>query len=150
MTIKARLVWTKEGKFIAEDEFGHSFVLEAIPPEGKPLGGFKPVSLLLLSLAGCMGYDIVSILEKKKAKVTSFTVEVTGQQADEHPKRYAKINCEFKAEGDVKTADMQRAFELSRDKYCSILATLKQTPEFDFKLTTLPTSTKSQAPNPKQ
>jgi len=138
MTIKVRLVWTKEGKFIAEDEFGHSFVLEAIPPDDKPLGGFKPVSLLLLSLAGCMGYDMVSILKKKRADVTGFTVDVTGEQAGEHPKRYTKITCEFKAEGDVNMTDMQRSFELSKDKYCSILATFRQSPEFDFKLTTLP------------
>lgn len=142
MTIRVRLVWTKEGKFIAEDEFGHSFVLEAIPPEDKPLGGFKPVSLLLLSLAGCMGYDMISILKKKRADVTSFTVDVTGEQAGEHPKRYTKITCEFKAEGDVNMTDMQRSFELSRDKYCSIVATLKQGPELDFKLTTPSDSTR--------
>lgn len=141
MVIKGKLVWTKEGKFIAEDEFGHSFVLEAIPPEDRPLGGFKPVSLLLYSLAGCMAYDIISILKKKRANVTGFTVEITGEQHGEHPKRYTRISCEFKAEGDIKLADMQRSFELSRDKYCSILATLKQEPEVDFKLTINPLET---------
>jgi putative redox protein len=138
MSDKARLVWTREGKFIAEDEFGHSFVLEATPPEGKPLGGVKPVILILHALAGCMGYDIVSILQKKRTGLVSFVVEVTGERAAEHPKRYTKITCEFKAEGDVDMADMQRSFELSRDKYCSVLATLKQAPEVDFKLTILP------------
>ncbi|MFQ5905368.1 MAG: OsmC family protein [bacterium] len=138
MKIKGRMVWTNEGEFIAEDEFGHSFVLEAVPPEGKPLSGFKPVSLLLYSLAGCMGYDIVSILKKKRADLAGFTVEITGEQSDEHPRRFTRIRCEFKAEGDVKLADMKRSLELSTDKYCSVLATLKQTPEFDFKLTILP------------
>ena len=138
MAMKGRLIWTKEGKFIAEDEFGHSFVLEAVPPEGKPLGGFKPVSLLLYALAGCMAYDIVSILKKKRASVTGFTVEMTGEQHSEHPRRFTKISCEFKAEGDVKLTDMQRSFELSRDKYCSVLATLRQSPEVDFKLTINP------------
>jgi len=137
MTIKGRMVWTRDGKFVAEDEFGHSLVLEAVPPEGKPLGGFKPVALLLHALAGCMGYDIVSILKKKRAGLAGFTVEITGEQPDEHPKRFTKITCEFKAEGDIKMADLQRSFELSRDKYCSVLATLKQAPEFDFKLTIL-------------
>jgi putative redox protein len=136
--MKGRLVWTKEGKLIAEDEFGHSIVLEAIPPEGKLLGGFKPVSLLLYSLAGCMAYDIVSILKKKRADLTGFTVEIDAEQAGEHPKRFTKITCEFKAEGHVKEADIQRSFELSRDKYCSVLATLKQGPEVEFKLTVLP------------
>ena len=134
--MKGRLVWTKEGKFIAEDDFGHSIVLEAIPPEGKPLGGFKPVSLVLYALAGCMGYDIVSILKKKRANLTGFTVEIDGEQRDEHPRRFTKITCVFKAEGDVKRADMERAFELSRDKYCSVVATLQEGPEFDFKLET--------------
>ncbi len=136
--MKGRLVWTKEGKFIAEDEFGHSVVLEAIPPEGKPLGGFKPVSLLLYALAGCMGYDIVSILKKKRSDLKGFTVEINGEQAEEHPRRFTKIICEFKAEGHVEEPDIQRSFELSRDKYCSVLATLQQAPEVEFKLTVLP------------
>jgi putative redox protein len=134
MTIKGRLVWTKEGKFIAEDEFGHSFVLEAIPPADKPLGGFKPVSLLLYSLAGCLAYDIISILEKKRNKVTGFTVEITGEQHTEHPKRYTKITCAFRAEGEVRQADIERSLELSRDKYCSVLSTLYKPPRVDFKL----------------
>jgi putative redox protein len=132
--MKGRLVWTKEGKFIAEDDFGHSIVLEAIPPEGKPLGGFKPVSLILYALAGCMGYDIVSILKKKRANLTGFTVEIEGVRSDEHPKRFTNITCVFKAEGDVKLADMERALELSRDKYCSVVATLNNGPELVFKL----------------
>ena len=136
--MKGRLVWTRGGKFIAEDEFGHSFVLEAIPPEGKPLGGFKPVSLLLYALAGCMGYDIVSILKKKRANLTGFTVEIEGEQRDEHPRRFTRITCVFKADGEVKPADMDRAFELSRDKYCSVLATLQQPPEVNFKLEIAP------------
>jgi len=143
MAMKARLVWTREGKFIAEDEFGHSLVLEAIPPEDKPLGGFKPVSLLLYSLAGCMAYDIVSILKKKRAHLTGFTVEIDGEQHAEHPKRYTKITCVFRAEGDVKQADMERSFELSRDKYCSVLATLNHTPELDFKLEITPQDEKN-------
>jgi putative redox protein len=138
MAVKGRLIWTKEGKFIAEDEFGHSFVLEAVPPEGKPLGGFKPVSLLLYALAGCMGYDIVSILKKKRANLTAFTVEINGEQHTEHPRRYTRIDCVFRAEGQVEQTDIERSFELSRDKYCSILATLKQAPEVNFRLEIAP------------
>ncbi|NIV11618.1 MAG: osmotically inducible protein OsmC, partial [Aliifodinibius sp.] len=54
--------------------------------------GFRPMSLLLVSLAGCMGMDIVGILKKKGGKIDSFEIVVNGERAPDHPRRYTKIS----------------------------------------------------------
>jgi len=129
---RVRLDWVKGLQFVAEDYSGHAIVLDTSKEVGGGESGFKPINFLLVALGGCMGFDIVSILQKKKADLKGFTVELEGERAEEHPKRFTKINVRFKYRGNVPPPDFNRAFELSRDKYCSILATLKNPPQIEF------------------
>ncbi len=92
------------------------------------------MDLLLVALAGCMGMDIVSILKKKGGKIKDFEMVLSGEKNPEHPRRYLKIRYEIRCEGDYKREDLLRAFELSWDRYCSVLATLKNPPEFEFNI----------------
>ena len=128
----AKLTWAGAATFVASDTRGHSIVLDVKTEFGGNDAGVQPLDLILFSLAGCMGYDIVSILNKKRANLQRFTVEVDGDRAAEQPHRFTKLRLKFRANREVDQADIQRAFELSRDKYCSALATLKTPPEFEF------------------
>ncbi|MEO0227592.1 MAG: OsmC family protein [candidate division WOR-3 bacterium] len=127
------LIWNKNGlQFTAIDEQNHSIVVDTDIASGGLNQGFKPMDLLLVALGGCMGMDIVAILQKKGGKIERFEITLEGEKNPEHPRRYLRIKYKIECEGDYKREDLQRAFELSRDKYCSALATLKNPPEFEF------------------
>jgi putative redox protein len=129
------LIWNKKGlQFSAIDEQNHNIVVDTDNESGGLNQGFKPMELLLVALAGCMGMDIVAILQKKGGKIDSFKMVLKGEKNPEHPKRYLKIFYEIECKGDYKREDLIRSFELSRDKYCSVLATLKNPPEFYFEI----------------
>jgi len=129
------LIWNKKGlQFTARDEQGHNIIVDTDIESGGLGQGFKPMELLLVALAGCMGMDIVAILQKKGGKIDSFRMVLKGEKNPEHPKRYLKIYYEIECKGDYKREDLLRSFELSRDKYCSVLATLKNPPAFEFRV----------------
>lgn len=127
-----KLTWNKSLQFIAEDEYNHKIIVDTAKEMGGLDQGFRPVELILVALAGCMGMDIVAILIKKGGKIDKFEIVVKGDRAKEHPKKYEKITLTFKCEGNYKREDLVRSFELSRDKYCSVSATLRTKPEIEF------------------
>lgn len=129
------LNWSKNGlQFIAHDAENHKIIVDTDTGSGGFNQGFKPMDLLLVALAGCMGMDIVSILQKKGGKIDHFQMVLSGEKKPDHPRRYIKISYNIKCEGNFRREDLVRSFELSRDKYCSVLATLKNPPEFEFNI----------------
>ena len=127
-----RVSWCEGLRFEAEDSYGHKILVDTEKEFGGSDQGFRPLELMLVSLAGCMGMDIVSILQKKGGKIDSFVVEASGVRTEEHPHKYTKIIVKFKCAGDYKQEDLLRSFELSRDKYCSAVATLNSAPKLEF------------------
>lgn len=92
--------------------------------------GVRPKELLLLSLAGCTGSDVVSILQKKRSKLEDFEINITAETKDEHPQVFTKIHIEYVFYGnEVKKEDVERAIELSSTKYCSVQAMLRPSVE---------------------
>ena len=89
---------------------------------------------LLLSLAGCMGIDVLMILEKGRVPVTAMEVEVTGERPDTPPRRFLSLVLEYRIEGPgpEHEARLERAVALSRDKYCSVFHTLR--PDLDVEI----------------
>ena len=132
--MKILLTQVKGLQFIARDETGHKIVVDTEKEKGGFDEGIIPLRLLLIALAGCMAMDIVVIVQKKGGKFTRFEMELEGVQAEKHPKRFTKITYNFKYAGDFKREDLLRAFELSREQYCSVLATLKNPPEVVFNI----------------
>jgi putative redox protein len=130
---QVRLKWVEDLKFLAEDGHDHAMVLDP-GMEGQNGVGMRPTLLVLMGLGGCMGGDIVSILKKKRVDLKGFEIELDGERAGEHPKRWTKIVMRIKAHREVPQEALERAFELSRDKYCSVFATLKNPPEIAFEL----------------
>lgn len=127
-----KLIWKKGFQFEVEDEHQHKIIVDTFKDTGGSDTGFRPMDLLLGALGACMAMDIVTILQKKGGKIDRFEVMVQGERQDEHPKKFRKIKVRFKCEGDYKREDLLRSFELSRDKYCSVSATLRATPELEF------------------
>jgi putative redox protein len=126
------LTWSQGLQFTAEDDHKHKIIVDTHKEMGGLDQGFAPMDLLLVSLAGCMGMDIIAILQKKGGRVENLTIESEGMRAEDHPHRYTKITVRIKCEGDYKREDLVRSFELSRDKYCSVVATLGTNPELEF------------------
>lgn len=91
--------------------------------DGKP--GVSPMELLLLSLAGCTGMDVASILEKMRQKLVNFKITVRGKRAEEHPKIFTEIEVLYELWGDnLDPKAVENAIELSEFKYCSVSAML--------------------------
>ncbi len=85
----------------------------------------KPMELLLSALAGCSGVDVYTILRKKRQKINDIEIEVQGIRRDKHPKIYESINLKFIFKGEnIDPKAVERAIELSINKYCSVYAML--------------------------
>ncbi len=111
--------WTGGQQFLAADEAGHVVVTD---PHGQ---GFKPPELLLVSLVGCAGVDVVRILEKKRKTISSIEVKVSKQNAPEPPWTIEKIEVEWVITGpNISEKAARDAVRLSEEKYCSVSASL--------------------------
>ncbi|UCC12201.1 MAG: OsmC family protein [candidate division WOR-3 bacterium] len=121
-------------QFTAVDDTGHRVVVDTDTEYGGLDQGIRPIEFLLVSLGGCMGMDIVGILQKKGGKINRFEIVLDGKRAADHPRRYEKIFVKIICEGDYRQEDLARSLELSRDKYCGAFATLQNPPEIEFSL----------------
>ena len=126
---QVRLTWTGEGlSFEGGPDNG---VQIGVDSDG--VGGQTPMQLLLLSLASCMAIDVLMILKKSRVPVEDLAVEVVGERAETAPKRYVGIQLKYEIKGpsDEDQVKLDRAIELSKDKYCSVLHTLDPEIVFD-------------------
>jgi putative redox protein len=105
----------------------HHVILDAKPESGGSNKGPNPKPLLLTSLAGCTGMDVVALLNKMRVNFSDFTIDVSAELGDEHPKMYQKIHLIYNIRMDEADHDkMQKAVDLSQDKYCGVSAMLKK------------------------
>jgi len=112
--------------FAARATSNHWVMLDGAPEFGGSNAGSTPRELLLMALAGCTASDVVPILKKKRAALTHLEINVTAHDRDEHPRIFTDIHVEYVLYGDdLKTADVERAIELSTTKYCAVTALLK-------------------------
>ena len=120
-TVRAK--WNGNRRFVAWDEAGHGVVMDASAEHKGDGSGARPLELLLYSLAGCTGIDIVSILEKQRQDVTDFELVVSAEQREERPRRYERVHIEYVVAGHgLKASAIERAISLSEEKYCSVSA----------------------------
>ncbi|RIH86630.1 OsmC-like protein [Meiothermus luteus] len=108
-------------RFLGINEQGDKVMVDG----DQPATGMRPMELLLAALAGCTAYDVVDIMEKKRQPLARYRVEVVGERAEEHPRRYTRIVVTHYASGPGVTREaLERAVELSHTKYCSVSASL--------------------------
>lgn len=130
---EATLRWTGEGlRFDGGGPEG-----EWIRLDGERLTGPAPMQALLLAVAGCMAADIIEILTKMRVPLEALEMRIEGDRAAEPPRRFlrARMVCETRGVGDEDAAKLERAVALSREKYCSVLHTLR--PDFAFEIQTV-------------
>jgi putative redox protein len=123
--------WTGKSAFVSEVPSGNNFSMDTHPDLGGENLGPTPLEAFQASLAACSAIDVVSILHKKKQRVTAYRVEVTGERGPEgqFPRPFLSLKLTHIVCGvDLDPAAVARAVELSDQKYCSVSATLRQSP----------------------
>ena len=87
-----------------------------------------PMELVLMGLGGCSAVDVLLILKKMRVKVTDCQINLEAERAEEHPRVFTKVSLEYLFKGeDLKPKDLERAIQLSIDKYCSVAGMLSKT-----------------------
>jgi len=117
--------WKGDMSFEA-DINGHKVMMDTIPEGGGNDSGASPKKLLLAALSGCTGMDVVSILKKMHVDFEKCTIEVQGDVADEHPKRYTAMHVIYRFTGkDLPMDKLEKAVRMSEDTYCGVEALFK-------------------------
>jgi len=118
----ARLRYAGGEAFVADSQSGHAMVTSfGHEKRAAP----SPMELLLVALGGCTGADVISILEKKRQRVTGYNIEVRAERRAEHPRIYTRIEVVHSVRGHaIDPKAVQHAVELSETKYCSVSAML--------------------------
>jgi putative redox protein len=118
--------WTSDMAFKATVD-GHQIILDVGPEKGGGNLGPRPKPLLMAALAGCTGFDVISILKKMRVEPDYFNVKAEGEVTEDHPKHFTKIHLIYEFKGsDLPLDKLQKAVELSQEKYCGVSYTLRQ------------------------
>jgi putative redox protein len=130
MEMKAEVKWTDELQFVARAGSGPAVVLD-----NRGRIGPSPMEMVLMGVAGCTAMDVASIMQKKRARMKRFQVNISGERAEQHPRRYTRITIEYLLEGKaIKPKDVEQAIALSETKYCSATASLKASIEHTYRI----------------
>jgi putative redox protein len=117
--------WIEQHLMMASDSNGHSIVIGRSPEPQFEWEGVKPSDLLLMAVASCSAYDVVEILTKQREPLLDLKVTCVGNQDSAPPYIFTRIHVHYIARGDINPDKMQKAINLSEDKYCSVIATLR-------------------------
>ena len=113
--------------FEVKDAYGHTVRIDNSPEHGGQNFGARPMQLLLMSLAGCSGLDVISILKKQRQEVKDYKMTVKGErESGVEPSLWKDVFVEFHIYGNVDEDKAKRAAELSMNKYCSVTETLRR------------------------
>jgi putative redox protein len=118
----AKAIWIEQQRFTGISDSGH-----AIAVDGNKTSGNSPMELVLIGLCGCTGYDVVSILQKKREPLTSLEVRAEAERAADPPSVYTSIRLIYRIGGKVSPKAAEDAVRLSETKYCSVSAMLSKT-----------------------
>jgi len=137
--MEAKVTWQKKMSFVGKAMgSGFTLPLDTLVEQGGDDSGFRPMELILLGLAACTAMDVISILEKKRQKVSNFEVLVNGERSETHPKVFTHILVEYVVTGDnIDPTAVSRSVELSVTKYCSAYAMLSKAVKIEHKITVL-------------
>jgi len=137
MTINIK--WQGGMAFEGTKESGHAVLMDAAPEVGGENKGARPMEMVLLGLGGCTSIDVIMMLQKAKQAVEDCQVEIRSERSDSIPKVFTKIHVHFKITGqDLNPKKVERAVNLSAEKYCSVSKMLEASVEMshDFEIIT--------------
>jgi putative redox protein len=131
----AKVKWVGQEEFLATMPSGR-----AVPFDGKSISGTGPMEILLGALGSCTAVDIVLILEKKRQKLATLEIEISGERAKDPPQVWTKIEMLYRLSGQLEEKAVRDAIELSQNKYCSVAAMLRKTAEITYRFEIIPAS----------
>jgi putative redox protein len=114
-------------QFIGESGTGHALVMD----DAEGHSGAKPIELALLALGGCTAFDVISILRKKRQKVTGYEIELHAEQNPEPPAFFTRVEIKHRLFGNVDPEAVKAAIHLSETKYCSVGAMISKTAKLE-------------------
>ena len=133
---KLRLA-TVEGtgrQFVAQTAAGHAVVMDDGVGQTAP----KPIDYVLLALGGCTAFDVISILRKKRQRVTRYEIELKGEQCEEPPTVFTRVEIKHRLWGEIDPEAVKSAIHLSETKYCSVGAMIAKTAKIEVTFEILP------------
>ena len=134
MTNHVSTEWKGGMAFESNNPSGLTLRIDAGEENGGSDDGLRPKALMLSSLAGCSGLDVASLIEKMKLEVDRFHIETIANLTDEHPKYYDKVVVEYHFHGaHLNEAKLQRAVDLSVEKYCGVMEMFRRFAELELK-----------------
>jgi putative redox protein len=126
--------WLGNMAFESTNPSGINLIIDADPDSGGEGKGLRPKALMLSALAGCSGLDIASLIKKMKLVVDDFRIETIANLTDEHPKYYDAVRIEYHFWGaDLDEKKLQRAVDLSVEKYCGVMEMFRKFAKLDIK-----------------
>jgi putative redox protein len=129
--------WQQEMQFESKvDE--HRIIMDADAEFGGRDKGPPPKPLLLAALGGCTGMDVVSLLKKMRVDYSGFRITAEGETSSEHPKIFTSIHLTYEFRGRGLPIDkLQKAVDLSQERYCSVSAMLRQAAKMTYEIKVL-------------
>ena len=132
---KASVKWVGAEQFVAVGPSGQAIRIDS---DRKSNTGPGPMEMVLMALGGCTATDVVIILRKKRQKLQSLEVLCSGERAADPPTVWVKLEVLFRVRGDVDEMALQHAIALTKEKYCSVAAMLRETAEISWSYELLP------------
>lgn len=126
--MKTRITWLEDMTYVARSPSGHALVLDGPPELGGHNLGPRPMEMVLMGMGGCTAVDVVHILRKARQDLRGCELQVEAERADSDPKVFTRIRVHFILTGkDLSAKHVERAIELSAEKYCSASIMLGKT-----------------------
>jgi putative redox protein len=126
----ATVKWVGGEEFVAQMPSGHAVPFDTDRKHNAAPG---PMEMLLGALGACSSVDVISILAKKRQKLVSLEIVISGERAANPPAVWTKIDMVYRLSGAVEEKAARDAIELSQTKYCSVAAMLRKTAEITYR-----------------
>ena len=118
--MKTQIKWMQDVSFKGKTESGHEVILDGPEELGGEGLGMRPMEMMLIGMGGCTSFDVVTILKRSRQQITGCIAEIEAVRADAIPKVFTSIHIHFLIKGiDLQKKAVERAVELSANKYCS-------------------------------
>lgn len=118
--MQSSINWKGGMAFEAESGSGHKVLIDGPPDSGGLNQGPRPMEMLLMGMGACSQVDVISILKKSRQDVSDCGVDIAAERSEEHPKVFTSIHLHYRITGKgIQEKTVQRAIELSAEKYCS-------------------------------
>lgn len=126
--MKATIKQIQGSAFVARSDSNHWVILDTSQKDGGAGAASGPMEMVLMALGSCSGIDVLLMLKKMRAQVTDFQINLEAERAEEHPRVFTKVSLEYLFKGEnLKPKNVERAIQLSMDKYCSVAGMVGKT-----------------------